>query len=266
MAQQCDKYGFFNGVMGIEQSNWANYWRGLIADGIIARQGDEMEVYVPVAGEGMQIRIKTGQAMVDNHRAWLTTEKILPLENADTTNPRIDLVVLRAVYGNEGESVIYVDVKTGTPAASPAVPDLTQVSGETYEIPLAQIAVGKSVTTIIPSNITDLRYVFQLPKDKVSAFTGTTVTLKNDYEYRNSSAISSLVVNLPQNPNPTFIAQVNFTSSSSFSAVTVNRGSTKISGTSNLKLKGDALTVPSRRYNITFYWDGSYYWAACAAV
>ena len=46
----CDRYGFFNGILGIEQSNWANFWRGIIPDGIIAGFGDELEVYAQSDG------------------------------------------------------------------------------------------------------------------------------------------------------------------------------------------------------------------------
>jgi len=266
MASECDKYGFFNGVMGIEQTNWANYWNGIVPDGVISGFENEMEVYTPTAGEGMSVRIKTGQAMVDNHRAWITTEKILPIDTADVTNPRIDLVVLRAVYGNKGASVISVDVKKGTPAASPVAPTLIQTTGETYEIPMAKIAVSAGATNIIPSNITDLRYVFRYPYDTANTFSGTTLTPKADREYRNNTAINSLTITLPLNPHPTFITSVIFTSSSAFTNVTVKRGLTTISGTSNLKLKGDALALANKRYNLIFYWDGAYYWVVSAAA
>lgn len=264
-AVVCDRFGFFNGIYGIEQSNWANYWRGIVPDGVLGGFGNELEVYA--MSDGMRVHVKTGQAMVDNHRAWVTSEKELTIDTADSTNPRLDLVVLRCVYANSKESKVYVDVKTGTPAATPELPSLTQVTGETYEIPLAQVLVGAGVVTIASGTITDLRYVFHLPADSADSFSGTTLTVKNDHEYRNPTAIGSLTVILPEDPHETFMCSVCFASSSAFTSVTVMRGTgTTISGTSNLKLKGDALTLPSRRYNIVFYWDGSYYWAASAAV
>ena len=52
----CDRYGFFNGILGIEQSNWANFWRGIIPDGIIAGFGDELEE--ARCGESSEIYIR----------------------------------------------------------------------------------------------------------------------------------------------------------------------------------------------------------------
>ena len=50
MSVSCDKFGFFNGIMGIEQGNWATFWDGIIPDGVIANQGDELEVYAQADG------------------------------------------------------------------------------------------------------------------------------------------------------------------------------------------------------------------------
>ena len=264
MAIVLDKFGFFNGIYGIEQSNWSNYWRGLIPDGIVAGFENEMQVYAQ--NDGMKVYVKTGQAMVDNHRAWSTSEKELTIATADAYNPRIDLVVLRIVYGNEGESKVYVDVKTGTASATPAVPSLIQTTGETYEIPLAEVLVNAGVVTIAESKVTDRRFIFQNAGDSFETFSGTTLAPENDREYRNGSDINSLTINLPDEPHPTFLTSVNFSSGSSFTAVTVNKGATTISGTANLKLKGDALTMPNKRYNLVIWWDGSYYWCASGAL
>lgn len=262
----CDKFGFFNGVMGIEQTNWANYWRGVIPDGVIAEIDNEMEVYAVNAGEGMMVRVKTGQAMVDNHRAWITTEKTLAIPTADATYSRIDLVVLRATYGNKGASTISIEVKEGTPNTTPQTPTCVKVTGETYEIPLASVLVNAGDTNILPAQITDLRFVFRIPYDTTEEFSGSSITCLADREYRNGTNLDSLTVNLPINPHPTFMTSVNFSSSTAFTSVTVKRGLTTISGTSNLKLKGDALSLPQKRYNLVFYWDGSYYWCVSAAV
>jgi len=259
-----DKYGFFNGIYGIEQSNWANYWKDIIPDGVIADQGAELEVYA--VSDGMQVHVKTGQAMVDNHRVWVNAEKLVTIEASDNTYGRIDSIVLRVVYGAMGESAVYVDVKTGTPAATPEAPALMKTTGSTYEMELARVSVVAGAVTIAAGNVTDRRYIFKMPNDGVETFSGTSVTPKTEHEYRNGTAIGSLTVNLPANPHPTYITTVCFTSNASFSGVTVKKGTTTISGTTNLKLKGDVLTVPSKRYNVTFYWDGSYYWAASAAV
>jgi hypothetical protein len=78
----------------------------------------------------------------------------LSIPTAHSTYSRIDRVVVR-LSAVSGRSVDVV-VVAGTPAASPAPPTLTQTS-ETWEIPLARIAVGAGVTSILAANITDER-------------------------------------------------------------------------------------------------------------
>lgn len=264
MSVACDRYGFFNGVYGLEQSNWANYWRGIIPDGVLAQQDDELKVTTSTSLR-MGIRVKRGQAMVDNHRVWVSTEKELEIAQASSANGRIDMVVVRVTYGNDGESIAELDVKTGVVAANPVAPTPTKVTGGTYEIPLALINVAKNKTIISASDITDIRYVYKLGNDSVTEFTTNSVTCTNDIEYRNSSAINSLTINLPGTPNDTYITGVCFTTSSSFSGVSFTKGG---SGYNGMKIVGDALSIKNKRYNLVIWWDSGYghYWCISKAV
>lgn len=72
---------------------------------------------------------------------------------ADNTsgNPRIDRVVLRCDWTNQR---VRIEIKQGTPAASPSAPGLTQTNGVLWEESLAQIAVANSFSTITTSDIT----------------------------------------------------------------------------------------------------------------
>lgn len=260
---RCDRYGFFNGIYGIEQSNWANFWRGIIPDGIVAGQDDELEVYTASAGEGMQVRVKTGQALVDNHRAWVTSEKVLTISAADSTNPRIDLIVLRATYGNRGQSRITIATKEGTPAASPEAPELTQTTGGTYEVVLAQIAVSAGTTNILPENITDLRFIYHLSGVAATSFSGNALTVQNDWEYRCSdTSLSSLAITLPDNPSDIWQCSVVFSSGSSFSGISFLRNGT----TYTPKLQGVSTNLVSQRYNLLIFWDGAYFWVNVEAA
>lgn len=264
MAIECDRYGFFNGILGLEQSNWANYWRGIIPDGVISQQGNEMQVYVPTQGMGMMIYVDTGQAMVDNHRVWVTTRKLLPLAESGALD-RIDLVVLRVTYGNSGESLVEIDVKTGTEASTPYAPEVIKNTGGTYEMPLAAIRIAAGATTILPANVTDRRYVYKLGNDTITPFSGTSVTCNNDIEYRNNNSINNLTINLPNDPNDTYITGINFTASGNFSGVTFRKG---VNAYSSIKIIGDPLTLKSRRYNLVIWWDSGFgqYWCASKAV
>ena len=259
MAINCDRYGFFNGIYGLEQANWANYWRNIIPDGVLAGVRDEMEI-VPSQTYVSGVSIKAGEAMVDNHRVWVNAQKELQLPNASTSNNRIDLVVLRAVYGNSGASKVEIDCISSLVQASPTVPTMTKVTGSKYEIPLASIYRPTADNAVTTARITDMRYLYHIPGDDatIQGFSGTSVTCRNDREYRNNNAISSLTVYLPSSPNAAFITGLNFTTASNFSGVTFRKGESA----TTVKVIGDLLVVPNKRYNVVIYWDGVNYVAA----
>lgn len=272
MATECDRYGFFNGIYGLEQSNWANYWRGIIPDGVIALQGDQMEVYAVTGGEGMYVRVKSGQAMVDNHRIWLNTEKKIEVAESDLSHNRYDLVVIRVTYGNDKVSIAELDVKTGEAAANPVAPTPVKVTGGTYELPLAIIQVDKNVHTIVPNKVRDVRYVYKIGNDSVTTFTNNSITCTNDIEYRRTNPIGQnssegLIINLPATPNDTYITGVCFSSGANFSGVTFRKGGTGFTP----KLVGDALSIKNKRYNLVIWWDSGHgssgqYWCLGKAV
>lgn len=122
-------------------------------NGIIT--GDLNEMTVTVSDPpGMSIIVATGTAMVQGRFCENDAALTMTISTAHSTYARIDRVVVRlsAVSGR----TIDIVVIAGTPAASPVAPALTQTSG-IWEIPLAQIAVGAGVTSILTANITDQR-------------------------------------------------------------------------------------------------------------
>lgn len=250
---ECDRYGFFNGILGIEQSNWAQYWKGVLPDGVVAGIGNEMEVYAQ--SDGMKVHVKTGEAMIAGHRAWINTEKEVVIAANTSGEARTDGIVLRVTYGNTGESKIEVLAKTGSTS-------LTKTIGTRYEMLLATVSVADKAVTIEASKVTDKRYVFKLAMDAAVGFSGTSVTPLNDREYRNNTAIGSLTINLPDDPHATFITGVCFKTNGSFSGVTFKKGSSALSP----KLAGDAITLANKKYNMVIWWDGAYYWAAAKAA
>ena len=262
-AVTCDKFGFFNGIYALEQTNWSYFFHWMLPAGVIANCENELEVYAQ--GDGMQVYVKTGQAMVLGHRVWVSTSKTLTISAANASNPRIDLVVCRIICGNDEASTAELDVKTGTPAANPTAPTTTSVFGGTSEIPLAEVYVAAGAVTISASNVTDRRRLYASNIIR-KTFATTSVSPLACREYACTSALASLTVNLPSSPQVDYITSVSFPSGSSFSGITVKKGSTTISGTSSLKLKGDALNLASKTYELVFWWDGTYYWCASAAA
>ena len=253
-----DSYGFFNNVLPLTQTNWANYFAPSIPDGVISGIGGEMEVYAN--SSGMHVYVRSGECRARSHRGALSAEITIDIAAASATKPRIDLVVARVTYGNP--STMVVAVKTGTAATTPSAPSVTQTAGDVWEIPLAEVYVAAAVVTITADNVTDRRFVYKQGNDSVTAFSGTAVTVKNDVEYRNDTAISSLEITLPDSPSDIFITGIAFSSGSSYSGTTFKRNGSAYTP----KLIGDSVSMSSRRYALSIWWDGLYFWCAAKAA
>jgi hypothetical protein len=102
---------------------------------------------------GMNVKVSSGYAIVRGHAYANDAVVTLTIDTA-SANPRIDVVVLR--LDPTANSIVLAVVK-GTAAASPTVPSLTQSDIDTFELPIAQVLVGASVTTISAGNVTDFR-------------------------------------------------------------------------------------------------------------
>lgn len=250
--------GFFNSILPLNQTNWAAYFGPSIPDGVIAGIDDEMQVYGN--SSGMYVYVKTGECRVRSHRGVISALGTLDIAAADLSYPRKDLVVARVTYGNP--STMEITVKTGTPATSPTVPGITQNAGDVWEIPLAEVYVAAGVVTITAGNVTDRRFVYKPGGVGAISFSGTSLSVENDWEYRNNTAIGSLQITLPNNPSDIWCSSVCFTSASSFSGISFQKNGAAY----NPKIQGVALTLASVRYNLTLFWDGAYYWCNAEAA
>jgi hypothetical protein len=109
---------------------------------------------------GMNVQASAGYCCVANSTSslqggyvfGLMTSGLLTVAAADTTNPRIDLVVAYVNDLGDDASSSYVAIVTGTPASVPSAPSVPANS-----LTLAQIAVAANVTSIVAGNITDQR-------------------------------------------------------------------------------------------------------------
>lgn len=157
-------YGFFNSVNADRRYNsdqMSAYFKGLISRGVLQDYGDGFRVS---ASSGLSVSIGTGRAFFTDGR-WLENDAAvtLSLAAANVTSPRIDRIVLRK-DSTSGVRACSVVMKTGTPAASPVAPTLTNADG-VEEISLAQIRINANATTITTANITDER-----PNESVCGF------------------------------------------------------------------------------------------------
>lgn len=109
-------------------------------------------------GGGMSVSVGSGVAWLKyaefTGAAYANTAaKIMAIEAADNTLPRVDRVVVR--YSNTYNNIALAVVK-GTPASTPVPPAITRDS-LTYEISLARVRVNAGVKAITAYDITDER-------------------------------------------------------------------------------------------------------------
>ena len=135
-------------------TQFAEVFNSVHLDGVDSGLYNGLKVYqnTPAA---MNVLVPTGRAWVQGR--WYKNDAIITqtITAADATYARIDTVVLRlTVAGSPGN--ISIAVLTGTPASSPTATAVTQTAA-TWEIPIAYVAVGANVATIVLANITDAR-------------------------------------------------------------------------------------------------------------
>ncbi|KEK17032.1 hypothetical protein BAMA_24785, partial [Bacillus manliponensis] len=106
-----------------------------------------------VANSGMNITLKAGRAWIHGYYATNPGDYHMALDVADGVLNRIDRVVLQLNYLNRE---IVPLIRKGVPASNASAPALKR-DADTYEIALAEIYVSKGSTSVIQTNITDLR-------------------------------------------------------------------------------------------------------------
>ncbi|HLP97648.1 MAG TPA: hypothetical protein VK149_04305 [Sideroxyarcus sp.] len=144
------------------EAQYSQLFRRLNFTGISGVPGDQ-SVQVFADSTGMQVKVRTGYAMVRGH-FYKTDSQVTLSITAATSNPRWDLVVLR-LDPTTANSIVLA-VKTGTAAASPTDPALTQTDEGIFEFPIARVRVGASASTIAAGNVDDLRQFMGEPVGK----------------------------------------------------------------------------------------------------
>jgi len=162
-------------------------WARNIGEGVKTSALNELEVFAD--SSGMQVKAKSGQAMVRGHYYNNSAQESLVITAADPTNDRIDNVVLEL---DPSANTITLKVVAGTPAGSPTAPSLTQTDSGIYQIKLAEVLVGAAVTTIAADKVTDSR-----------SFMATAADLAADVA-TNTSDIATIEASLA-NPLATFV-------------------------------------------------------------
>ena len=154
------EYGFFNAVKQTDGTydrvynaeQMSRYFNGLVSPGVYESVGGGLQVR---AGTGMTVQVQTGRAILGDNCQWLDNDAVLDitLNAAHVTLNRNTPIVLRLDYTNRNISIVAGD---GANATAPTKPAMTRTSA-VMEYCLAYVYVGKGVTTITQSAITDTR-------------------------------------------------------------------------------------------------------------
>lgn len=156
MAQRSRFYDAVGGDRVYDSSAFAQVIAAQIGDGVVYGSGGGLELAViENSPPSMTVRVQNGIAFIQGyyHEVYSGPD-VLTIAAANATNPRIDRVVVRRDLTARTGSIA---VLTGTPAASPVAPALTQNAAGVWEVPLAQVRVNASVASIVNANITDER-------------------------------------------------------------------------------------------------------------
>lgn len=160
------RYGYFDSeITGVDSEGMPIFDRAetselfrllfskLLTNGVLAKPADCFKV---LAGDtGLSVTVRPGFGLINGAFAYDPAPAAFQLAAAPTSYSRIDRVVLRCNYL---ERLCEIIVKTGTAATTPQAPELIQpVSGDYYELGLANVTVSANQTVITQSSISDTR-------------------------------------------------------------------------------------------------------------
>lgn len=148
-----EKSSFFNSAnhdRRYSAEDWAAYFSSFIGNGVYARPSNGLQV---IASGGMGVTVKAGAGFINGYFYRNTADLPVTVGVADGIYPRIDRMVLRWSLPFRK---ITTELVPGTPASNP-VPPVPANDPETVELATANIMVRAGATSILQSDITDLR-------------------------------------------------------------------------------------------------------------
>ncbi len=99
------------------------------------------------------IELAPQSGVIDGLTFWTNEVQQIPIEAGESL-PRIDLIVLEK---NQAQTTTNIVVKKGTASTTPEAPSVSQTALGFYELPIMEVYVTASASSINISNITDLR-------------------------------------------------------------------------------------------------------------
>lgn len=145
------EYAPFNSIdrdRAINADHLARWLSSVNSDGV-ARKFNQLEVTVV---NGMNVSVNTGVGFVDGHHMFLKSSQSIQIEAASVSGDRIDTIGYRLEVANRKVVLYYAtgDVGTGL-APEPLNND------EYIEVPLYNVNVRQNTTSILASDLEDVR-------------------------------------------------------------------------------------------------------------
>lgn len=145
-----EESGFFpsnNGDRKYKSDFIASFFSKLFTNGVF---NNELQV---VSNDNMTVTLKKGTALINGYFYQNLSDKVINIDLSDSSQSRIDSVVLR--FDKENRKIT-ADVINGEYATSPISPELTRNSN-IYELRLCNIRVDQEIDKITTSMIEDTR-------------------------------------------------------------------------------------------------------------
>ena len=133
-----------------DSEDFCSWLDRIVGNGVFPNPSTSLQVK---ADSGMQVLIQAGQGWIKGHKLFNTADVPVQIDPANALLDRYDRIVF---YCDWTLREMGFATLTGTPAATPLVPDLTRTATR-YEMSLAVISVRKQTTVITNANITDTR-------------------------------------------------------------------------------------------------------------
>jgi hypothetical protein len=165
-------------------------WARNLGQGVIDGKLLELEPFAD--GSGMNVKIRSGQALVRGHFYDSTAQETLSIAASDPTLGRLDAIVLRL---DPTANNIVLTVITGTPDASPSLPALTQTDGGVYDFLIASVSVGAGDVVVAAEDVTDERIIFSPWNGSVAIAEVTGLQTALDSKQDVLSAVSTKTAN-----------------------------------------------------------------------
>lgn len=146
-------YGFFNSINSDRRYNAdqiSEYFDGLVSNGVYESVGNALQV---TAGDGLAVNVQSGRAIIESK--WIKNDaaQTVNLTASHVLLPRYTAIVVRL---NKTNRLIEIAAKDGTPASSPAKPEMAD-DGTIKELCLAYVYVGANTSAVTQANIIDMR-------------------------------------------------------------------------------------------------------------